>query len=231
MAKRPDSDFRKNPDKLDTLKKIRKLYSKLYPGTDLHHPIPVSRIPSPHDSAEALDNRMIVFPYDVRAHPAFHALTWNLRIDQVWNDLGQIHRSIFETKDDKMRQWWIEACDLESGDFFKRSDFYDRKSRKIKELLETKHLRNVWFRSFGSEDLSTAENLMKIMMLFMVFGPKMVDKKKLFNNGNMKDFFENNQANSYQLWAFETLFGDGGSIQGIKSKIAHILNKNKFYSL
>ena len=214
-----------------SLKELRRLYVKRFPGTDMHHLVPVSRISKSMNGVEASTNRLLVFPYNREAHAAYHILFWNLRIDQVWAVLERVHHSIFSTCEDNIKQWWIEGCNLESGNYFLRKDFYQRRTERLNQLIETRHLQNVWLRAFGGEDLATAENLLKIMMLFMIFGHRMADQKELFDNGNLTDFFENTKPIDYRFWAFHTIFGEGGSTQGIKSKMAHILSKNRFYSL
>lgn len=206
-------------------------YSKVFPGTNRHHPIPVSRIPCSVGRREARENDLIVFPYLTKAHRAYHALFWNLRIDQVWSDLSKIHFSIFCTGEE-IYEWWLEGCDLESADsIFDQMMFARDKQNRLSRKVGAAHLRNLWFRAFGGEDLATAENFLKLMMLFMVFGSKMLDQDKLFDNGNLSHFFENTRPSGSRLWAFKNLFGDGGSVQGIKSKMSRVLNKNKFYIL
>ena len=172
----------------------------------------------------------MVFPYLKKNHRAYHALFWNLRIDQIWNNLEDIHRSIFNTDKEEICEWWKKDCDLELGNFFERARFNRERQNHLARPVKIIHLRDLWFRTFGGEDLATAENLLKIMMLFMVFGPMMLDQDGLFDNGNLSDFFENTKPTEYRFWASQTLFGEGGSVQGIKSKIAGILNKNRLYS-
>ncbi len=216
-------------DRFDSLI-LRKKYGRRFPGTDLHHPIPTSRLPKSFSKEEKENNNRLVFPYIKRSHRTYHILFWNLRIDEVWNILDRIHSSIFETDKEHIHQWWIEGCDLEGGKEKQKNDFQKSKFAKIGKMVRTAQLESLWSRTFGGEDLVTAENLLKMMMLFMVFGSKLLDQEELFDNGNLQDFFEGNTATGYQLWAFKTLFGEGGSVQGIKSKMAAILNANDFYS-
>lgn len=209
---------------------IRKKYGKVFPGTSLHHPIPTSRIPKTWPKEEKAVIELMTFPYDRKAHGAYHPLLWNLRIDQVWNLRLQIHFSIFEIDADYTKEWWKEYCELESGIEKQRRAFEKEKRERLAKSIETKQLRSLWKRTFGGEDLATAENLLEIMMLFMVFGTEILNKDTLFNNGNLSNFFEKNQAKGYKFWASQVLFGEGGSDQGKRSKIVSILNKNRYYS-
>lgn len=217
----------KSPDLADLIKR----YSSIFPGTNRHHPMPVSRMPRSSTREDVYENNAMVFPYKKKAHRAYHALFWNMRIDQVWDNLEDIHNSIFNTDDEEISEWWKGSCDLESGDFFERTKFISERDNRLLQSIRIAHLQSLWLRTFGGEDLVTAENLLKIMMLFMIFGPRIVDSDELFDNGNLSNFFENTKLTRYRLWAFQTLFGEGGSMRGIKSKISNILSRDRFYSV
>lgn len=212
------------------LVRIRKKFRKRFPDTDLHHPIPTSRIPRNLSEEKQDEIRLIVFPYDADAHDASHHLLSNLRIDQIWMMLEPIHRSIFETVERYIQPWWIVNCELESGDYKQRTSFEKSKRFRFEKLLEIKQLRSLWSRAFGGEDPVTAQNILEIMMLFMVFGEDILDKDTLFDNGNLQHFFENSLPEGYRQWASNTLFGGGGSVHGVRSKLVNILSKNDFYS-
>jgi len=222
------------PARKDHSKNLRKVYSRLYPKTDLHHPIPKSRIPLGSSQKEIdrlhRENNWQVFPYDKHAHNAYHFLFLNLRIDQVWDRLTQIHRTVFESPGEHTARWWLECCDLESRIGRKRNEFNERKADLVRKEYRIIELQSAWKRAFGGSDLRTAENLLRITMLFMVFGSRMTSVDKLLNNKNLIRFIENEKPNGHRLWAFEILFGNNGrSIKGIKSQIVSILNKNRFY--
>jgi hypothetical protein len=209
-------------------------YSKRYPSTNLHHPVPKSRIPRGSCEIERIAlrraNAWIVFPYAKKAHGAYHSLFWNLRIDQVWNNLAKIHRSIFESEEEFIRPWWIEDCDLESAMERKRHDFNQKKMLYVAKEVRVVALKSAWLRSFGGYDLITAENFLYLNMLFMIFGTELINWKKLLDNDHLIEFLENDKLDGSRLWASETLFGDGGSVRSIKSRIARILNKYPLYS-
>lgn len=207
-----------------TLKKIRKKYASRFPDFDLHHMVPRSRNGS--------GSEFNLFPYDERAHSDYHFLFWNLRIDQVWDMLGQIHNSIFESEKNYTTQWWLEHCELDKGTVKHKQEFEKRKQDRLVKPVSVRLLQVNWIGIFGGPDLITAEEFLKLMMLFMVFGTKTIDANTLFNNGNLIEFFEDSPCNSGdRLWAFEICFGNGGTTHGMKSKIASILNRHRNYSL
>ncbi len=207
-----------------TLKKIRKKYASRFPDFDLHHMVPRSRNGS--------GSEFNLFPYNERAHSDYHFLFWNLRIDQIWDMLGEIHESIFESKEDYITQWWLKYCKLEKGTAKQKNEFEKRKQERLKKLVSIRPFQINWIEAFGGPDLITANEFLKLMMLFMIFGTKTIDANTLFDSGNLIEFFENSPCTSGdRLWAFEIFFGNGGTTQGMRSKIASILNRHWFYSL
>ena len=211
------------------LVEIRKEFRRIFPNEDLHHPFPTSRIPRIWSEERKEEIVLIVSPYEEKGHDAYHHLFSNLRIDQLWSKLAKIHNDIFFTNRGYISPWWLHGCELESGTHRQIASFHISKKGRIGKALEVRQLQSLWSRAFGGEDLITAENLLKIMMLFIVFGVELLDTDKLFENGNFQDFFEKNRS-GYRLWAQEILFGKGGSVQGNRSQLVSMLNKNHFYS-
>ena len=205
-----------------TLTELRRIYAPIFPGANLHHMVPTSR--------NGGGSEFNLFPYDKRTHGSYHDVLWNLKVDEVWSLLDGIHHSIFESDEDYIKPWWYAFCDLDKGTLRQRELFTKDKINALEKPLSTDVLSRRWERAFGGQDLSTARGFMKIMLLFMVFGVKITDRDTLFNNGNLVKFIEKSPCTRYRLWAFQTIFGDGGSVQAMKTKIAKILNKNPFYS-
>ena len=201
---------------------IRKNYALIFPDSNLHHLIPTSR--------QGDGSEFNLFPYKKESHLDYHFIFWNLRVDQVWDMLEDIHCSIFESKTNYIYCWWYGFCELEKGTFKEREKFEKNKQKFLAKLMPVKTLQRRWEGAFSGYDLSTASKLMKIMLLFMIFGIKMVDEESLFDDRNLVNFFAKLQYSGYRLWAFEVCFGTCGSIQAMKSKIAGIRNRNKYYS-
>jgi hypothetical protein len=204
------------------LVELRKKYSKLFPGADIHHMTPKSR----NGGASEFN----LFPFKERAHSDYHFIFWNLTINEVWEMLEQIHDSIFQTEENYIIPWWYKYCELEKGGWKQKASFEKDKRERLKKHVSVSILRRNWIGVFGGEELITARALMKVMFLFEIFGTKVTDKNTLFNNGYLEKFFENSPCSKKRLQAFQICFGRGGRVQAMKSKIARILNKNSFYS-
>lgn len=200
---------------------LRKIYMPLFMGTDLHHMIPKSR--------NGGSGEFNIFPYKEKSHSDYHYILWNMKINEVWDMRQRIHASIFNSPGKFIIPWWVESCRLESGTPEHRENFDHSRQERLKKQVSLKVLQRNWIGAFGGHDLVTAEEFMKVMMLFMIFGAKIVDPQTLFNNGNLGEFFEDSLCTNYRLWAFNICFGEGGSAQSMKSKIARILNRNSFY--
>ncbi len=200
------------------LKELRKKYGKIFPRTNLHHLIPRSRGGS--------SSHFNLFPYRRSSHRSYHdKLFWNLRIDEAWRDLDQIHHSIFESGEDYIYPWWLKSCSLDNGTEKQKVAFEKNKANRLTKRVRAKVLQEAWDEAFGGYSLEQARYTLKYMMLFMIFGRNMADTKLLFNNGNLIEFFENYPFDGYRRWAFQVCFGKNAKPQGIKSKISKILRK------
>ncbi len=200
-------------------KGLKKIYASKFPSRNLHHIIPRSR--------EGLSTQFNLYPYDKRAHSAYHDIFLNMRIDEVWEALPLIHQLVFESSVDHIYTPWLMACALEVGPDIERKRFEQKKLGRLGKTYPVELLQTNWELAFGSDSLDTARRKMKEMMLYMIFGVNMINNDILFDNGNLADFIELSPCDGDRLWAFQTCFGkNGGSIQSIKSKIVWILNKN-----
>lgn len=200
------------------LAKVRKIYGKAFPGTNPHHLVPGSRNGS--------GSHFNLFPYKRDAHAAYHYLFWNLKIDDVWEDLHNIHRSIFGSSKKYDYQWWISSCFLDRGTDKERQVFEKSKQQRLVKLLPVSEFQRNWVKCFGNNSLDHARIFLKYMMLFMVFGVNMIDTSSLFDNGNLTEFFEKSPSKGYRLRAFEVCFGKNSPrIQTIKTKIRKIIKK------
>lgn len=201
-----------------SLVQVRKIYGKVFPGTNPHHLVPGSRNGS--------GSHFNLFPHKRDAHVAYHYLFWNLKIDDVWNNLAQIHRSIFSSDKKYDCQWWIGSCSLDKGEDKERRRFEKQKQERLTKLLPISEFQKNWIKSYGNDSLDHARMLLKYMMLFMIFGVNMADSSSLFNNGDLTMFFETVPLRGYRLWAFEICFGKNDPrVQTIKTKLRKIIKK------
>ena len=200
------------------LSQVRKIYGKTFPGTNPHHLVPGSRNGS--------GSHFNLFPYERDAHSAYHYLFWNLKIDDVWNDLSKIHRSIFGSVKKYDYQWWIGSCFLDRGTEKERQRFEKHKQERLAKLVLVSEFQKNWIKCFGNDSLVHARIFLKYMMLFMVFGTNMTDMDSLFDNDDLIEFFERSPSKGYRLWAFEICFGKNyPKVQTIKTKIRKIIKK------
>ncbi len=201
-----------------SLDQIRKKYGKAFPGTSPHHLVPRSRNGS--------GSQFNLFPYKRDAHSAYHHIFYNLKIDEVWNNLSQIHNSIFSSGNIYIYQWWIAPCSLDRAEDKERQEFEKQKQKRINKLLPASDFKKKWIKCFGNDSLDHARVYLKYMMLFMVFGVNMISPDQLFDNGNLAEFFETSSSKGYRLWAFEICFGKNyPKVQTIKAKIRKIIKK------
>ena len=198
-------------------KGLKKRYAEKFPDRNLHHVIPRSR--------QGISSQFNLFPYNKKsAHPAYHDIFWNMRIDEVWRELSSIHYSIFESSFDFIYTPWIDICILEVGPGRERQRFEEKKQRRLEKTISVDWLRDRWIKAFGSDSLDTARKKLKEMMLYMVFGVNMLSKNILFNNDHLAEFLELSPWTDERLWAFQICFGRNGcSVQAMKSRIARIL--------
>jgi hypothetical protein len=173
-----------------------------------------------------------IFPYNERAHSDYHFIFWNLRIDEVWEKLEEMHESIYNSEDDSITPWWLERCSLDKPSRPGQVMLFENdKQKRLQRRIPVASLQRNWRGAFDGDDIVTAREFMKVMLLFIIFGVKIADRKILFNNGHLIDFFEASPCNDLRLWAFNNCFGKSGTPQAMKSKIAKILKRHNFYKI
>ena len=199
-------------------KGLRKVYSQKFPGRNLHHLIPRSR--------GGVSGQFNLYPYKKQAHSAYHDIFSNMRLDEIWDLLPQIHARIFESKSEDIKMRWLESCLLEIGTSKERENFRVNNIERTRKLVSIEILQEKWVLAFGGDSQATARKKMKEMMLYMIFGMNVLNSDILFNNGNLDKFLELLPCDAERFWAFSICFGPSGcSFQAMKSRIAKILVK------
>jgi len=187
---------------------LQKLYGNQFRNCNLHHLVPSSR------GGET--NEFNLFPWKKRCHNAWHHLFLNMTIWEVYETFDGIYEEIFFSDKERIYRHWLGTCQL-------------KKERELEAQIEriygVEYLQEKWIAAFGGNDLKQAEQLLKFMMLFMIFGSHMADADYLFDNGNLTEFFEEYQANEDRLRAFNICFGESAGPQKIKAKISKILRQ------
>lgn len=201
-------------------KGLKKDYARKFPDRNLHHIIPRSR--------GGPSTQFNLYPYERRkTHPAYHDIFWNMKVNEVWVDLKDIHYEIFYSNKKYIYPFWISVCALDIGTEKEKKKFEKSKTERLAKDIPRDWFVVKWLECFGSESVDTARKKLKEMMLYMVFGVNMLDDTVLFNNGNLLKFLEASPCSDERLWAFQTCFGKKGcSIRGMKSKISKIIKTN-----
>ena len=201
---------------------LQRIYSPVFRGANLHHLVPKTR--------NGRGTEYNLFPYEIRRHSAYHDIFFNLRIDEVWNRLNRIHYSVFESGDNNVTPWWIDKCEREVGTTDQIVKFNRNKEGRLSKAVSADWLQNKWFKAFGSEDRKASREFLRLMMLFMVFGTRLLDKETLFDNSNLSDFIERTSCTNMRLWAFEKCFGQAGTVHSLKAKIVSVVDRFDYYS-
>lgn len=139
-----------------------------------------------------------------------------MTIWEVWETLSYIHRCLFQGDTEKINRDWLRVCRLETK---------EHKEVHVNRQFGIEILQDKWIIAFGSDDLKHAEEYMKYMMLFIIFGSHMADTDYLFDNGNLTEFFEKYPANEDRLRAFNVCFGRSADWQRIKARVSKILRE------
>lgn len=140
-----------------------------------------------------------------------------MTIWEVWDRLEEIHEAIFSTDDDAVTRHWLSVCKLPG-----KRDLENQLSKEY----EVAYLQKAWVKAFGGWELPRARTFLKRMMLFMIFGSDMAYADRIFDNGNLAEFFEKFPLDNERQWAFGVCFGRNADWQTIKSKTSKILRRS-----
>ncbi len=185
---------------------LQKLYGNQFRNCNLHHLIPSSR------GGETSEFNL--FPWKKRCHKAWHDIFLNMTIWEVHEALEEIYKKIFYTDEEKVNRHWLSVCQLKKD---------QELEVQVERIYGVEYLQEKWIAAFGGQDIKQAQKLLKLMMLFIVFGSHMADTDYLFDNGNLIEFFEEYPANEDRLKAFSICFGESADWQRIKAKMSKIL--------
>ncbi len=186
---------------------LHRLYGDKFRNSNLHHTKPRSR------GGETSEFNL--FPYLLKSHRAYHILFLNMTIWEVWEALYEIYEAIFNTDQERINRHWLRVCPANQEGI----------EIQLRKAYGVEYLQEKWIVAFGGEDIKQAQKLLKLMMLFIIFGSYMADTDYLFDNGNLMEFFEEYpaDANKDRLKAFNICFGETADWHGIKAKISKIL--------
>ncbi|MBI2064951.1 MAG: hypothetical protein HYT62_02780 [Candidatus Yanofskybacteria bacterium] len=134
----------------------------------------------------------------------------------IWKNIGKIHRMIFYNRNKTMNREWLVLADLPSP-----TDLQNQ----INKAYEVKNLKKIWSLTFRGRQLSKAKAFLRLRMLFMIFGSDAVLKDKLFDNGNLVEFFKEFPVSDERVWAFEICFGTNPNLLSMKEKIRDIFKQ------
>ncbi len=157
------------------------------------------------------------FPYKKKRHVGWHEIFLNMLMEDIWGNIEDIHRAIFYNCSKTINRNWLILADLPS-----RVDLQNQ----IDKTYETEYLKKMWSRAFRGRQLSKAKAFLKLQMLFVVFGSDAVLTDKLYDNGNLSEFFKKFPVTDERQWAFITCFGVNPSLQSMKQKIREIFKQS-----
>ena len=116
-----------------------------------------------------------------------------------------------------MNREWLVLADLPS-----QTDL----RCEINKTYETKYLKKMWSMAFRGRKSSKAKAFLQLKMLFMIFGSDAVLTEKLYDNGNLYEFFKAFPLMNERRWAFITCFGTNPNLQSMKEKVGKILRQS-----
>ena len=135
----------------------------------------------------------------------------------IWENVDKIHGMIFCNRNKTMNREWLVLADLPS-----QTDLRNQ----INKIYETKYLKTMWSRAFRGRQSSKAKAFLRLRMLFMIFGSDAVLTEKLYDNGNLFEFFKEFSVMNERQWALTICFGTNYSLQSMKEKIRKILKQS-----
>lgn len=158
-----------------------------------------------------------LFPYKRQRHIGWHELFLNMQMRDIWENVDKIHRMIFCNRNKTMNRTWLVLTDLPN-----QTDLRNQ----IDKVYESKYLKRMWSTAFRGRKPSKAKAFLRLRMLFMIFGSDAVLTEKLYDNGNLSEFFKAFPLVNERRWAFTTCFGTNPNLQSMKEKIRKILNQS-----
>jgi len=168
----------------------REPYKLLHPQARMHHMKPSSR--------QGPDTEHNLFPWNERAHTAWHLLFSVMSVREVWPILSDVHILLSQTDADAMvREWCLPYR-------------YHGKKSEQKDILtpqSTEKLREAWVTCFGGPDLRHAQRLVRYMMLHMVLGRHAGHSASVYENRTLMTALQGIEGESDRAWAFRQCFG------------------------
>ena len=168
----------------------REPYKRLHPQAKMHHMHPTSR--------GGPDTEHNLFPWNERAHAAWHLLFCIMTVREVAPVLPDVHMLIFQTdKEELVREWALPYR-------------YHGKKSEQKDMAtpqKTEKLQEAWLACFGSTDLRPALRLVRYMTLYMVLGRHADHTPAVYEDHALTTMLIGVGADSDRAWAFRQCFG------------------------
>ncbi len=187
----------------------REPYKLKYPNARMHHMEPRSR--------NGPDREFNLFPWNERAHTAYHVLFPHMTIREVWAVIADVHLVVFNSTDTHIVREWclpfrfhVEPCER----------------RYMASAQSVEDLRAAWATCFWSADLVHAQRLLRYMTLFMVFGRHADDSHEVFNSDSLRAMIQGLYRDEPErAWAFRACFQlmpQTASLRAVKRMIRSI---------
>jgi len=169
----------------------REPYEERFPDSRMHHLHPTTR--------NGEDSEFNLFPWNEKAHTAWHQLFSIMTVREVWSVLSDAHIQIFEASGDfVLREWCLPYR------YFVKKEI----QRDIQTPHSVRELQEAWLICFGDDDLRSAQRVIRYMMLFMVFGRYADRSDDLYRTTAVLQRLVRDAAeHSDRAWAFRQCFG------------------------
>lgn len=183
----------------------REPYRLLHPHAKMHHLRPSSR--------RGEDTEFNLFPWNEKAHAAWHDLFSIMTIREVWPVLADVHLLVSQSTAEGMVREWCTPYRYHG----KKSEQKDMATPRSVETL-----RSAWTTCFGGDDLRSAQRLVRYMMLYMVLGRYADHTSTVYNNSVLLSTLRDVSEDADRAWAFRQCFGrlpGRGSLRSLKKII------------
>lgn len=162
----------------------------MHPDAKMHHLTPTSR--------HGEDSEFNLFPWNEKAHAAWHRMFTIMTIREVWHVLADAHMLIFQSGGDSLiREWCLPYR-------------YQAKKAVETDILTPQsitELRECWVTCFGGPDFRKAQRFVRYMMLYMVFGRYADHSSTIYESRMLLAFIKEVATDSDRSWAFRQCFG------------------------